>query len=303
MKEIQDLTQKTGFIALVGRPNVGKSTLLNHILGEKIAAVSRKPQTTRTSITGILTRGSRQYVFLDTPGVHKPKTKLGDMMMKSVGTATTDVALVLLVVEPLAQIHPIERELMEKFGKMHLPVVLLINKTDIFTPADIIRTIEVFSKEFKFEAVIPLSGKTGDGVEIIFDEAEPFLEEAEWFFPSDMITDQLERTIAGEIIREKLLKLLDQEIPHGIAVVIEDFKESDKRIDIRAEIFCEKAGHKKIVIGKDGAMLKKVGSFAREDLEAFFGVHVNINLWVKVKENWRDNDYLLHSFGFDREDS
>ena len=299
---MQDLTQKTGFIALVGRPNVGKSTILNTILGEKIAAVSRKPQTTRTSITGILTRGSRQYVFLDTPGVHKPRTKLGDMMMKSVGTATTDVCLVMLVVEPLAQIHPIEKELLDKFGKMGIPVVLIINKTDIFTPEDIIRTIDVFSKEYSFASVIPLSGKTGDGVEIIFDEAEPFLEEAPWFFSSDMITDQPERTIAAEIIREKLLKLLDKEIPHGTAVVIEDFKESNKLIDIRAEIYCEKASHKKIIIGRDGAMLKKVGSFAREDLEAFFGVHVNINLWVKVKENWRDNEMLLGSLGFKAKD-
>ncbi len=298
---MQELTQKTGFIALVGRPNVGKSTLMNTLLGEKIAAVSRKPQTTRTSITGILTRGNAQYVFLDTPGVHKPRTKLGDMMMKSVGTATTDVCMVMLLVEPLAEIHPIERELMDKFGKMGVPVVLIINKTDIYTPEDIIRTIDVFSKEYSFAAVIPLSGKTGDGVEIIFQEAEPFLEEGEWFFSPDMITDQAERTIAEEIIREKLLKLLDKEIPHGIAVVIEEFKESDKLIDIRAEIFCEKASHKKIVIGKDGAMLKKVGSFARQDLEAFFGVHVNINLWVKVKENWRDNEFLLGSFGFKRD--
>jgi len=299
---MEDLTQKTGFIALVGRPNVGKSTLLNTLLGEKIAAVSRKPQTTRTSITGILTKGSRQYVFLDTPGVHKPRTKLGDMMMKSVGTATTDVCMVLLVVEPLAQIHPIERELIEKFRKMGLPIILLINKTDIYSPEEIIRTIEVFAKEYSFEAVIPLSGKTGDGVDIILKELEPFLEEAEWFFPSDMITDQPERTIAAEIIREKLLKLLDKEIPHGIAVCIEDFKESEKLIDIRAEIYCEKASHKKIIIGKDGVMLKKVGSFAREDLEAFFGIHVNINLWVKVKENWRDNEMLLNSFGFRRDD-
>ena len=298
---MQNLTQKTGFIALVGRPNVGKSTLMNTLLGEKIAAVSRKPQTTRTSITGILTKENCQYVFLDTPGVHKPRTKLGDMMMKSVGTATTDVCMVLLLVEPLAEIHPIERELMDKFGKMGVPVVLIINKTDIYTPEDIIRTIDVFSKEYTFASVIPLSGKTGDGVDIIFKEAEPFLEEAEWFFPSDMITDQPERTIAGEIIREKLLKLLDKEIPHGIAVMIEDFKESDKLIDIRAEIYCEKASHKKIIIGRDGAMLKRVGSFAREDLEAFFGVHVNINLWVKVKENWRDNEMLLGSFGFKRD--
>jgi GTP-binding protein Era len=222
------------------------------------------------------------------------------MMMKSVGTATADVAAVLLVVEPLEEIHPIERELLEKFSKARLPMILLINKTDIYTPAQIIRTIEAFSSEYSFAAVIPLSGKTGDGIEIIYDEVEPFLEEGEWFFPSDMITDQPERTIAAEIIREKLLKLLDKEIPHGIAVVIEDFKESEKLVDIRAEIFCEKASHKKIIIGKDGAMLKKVGSFAREDLENFLGVHVNINLWVKVKENWRDNESMLHSFGLDR---
>ena len=298
---MQNLTQKTGFIALVGRPNVGKSTLLNTVLGEKIAAVSRKPQTTRTSITGILTKENCQYVFLDTPGVHKPRTKLGNMMMKSVGTATGDVSLVLLLVEPVAQIHPIEQELMEKFRKMGVPVILIINKTDIYKPEDIIRTIDVFSKEYEFASVIPLSGKTGDGVDIIFKEAEPFMEEGEWFFASDMITDQPERTIAAEIIREKLLKLLDKEIPHGIAVVIEEFKESDKRIDIRAEIFCEKASHKKIIIGRDGSMLKKVGSFAREDLEAFFNTHVNIDLWVKVKENWRDNDTLLNTFGFKRD--
>ena len=298
---MQNMTQKTGFIALVGRPNVGKSTLLNTLLGEKVAAVSRKPQTTRTSITGILTRENCQYVFLDTPGVHKPRTKLGGMMMKSVGNATADVSLVMLLVEPVSQIHPIERELMEKFGKMGVPVILVINKTDLCTPEDILRTIDVFSKEYSFAAVIPLSAKTGDGVEIIFQESERFLEEAAWFFPSDMITDQPERVIAGEIIREKLLKLLDQEIPHGIAVVIEDFRESDRRIDIRAEIFCEKAGHKKIIIGKNGAMLKKAGTFAREDLEAFFGVHVNLDLWVKVKENWRDNEALLLAFGFKKD--
>ncbi len=299
---MENLTQKTGFIAIVGRPNVGKSTLLNTLLGEKIAAVSRKPQTTRTSITGILTRDGCQYVFLDTPGVHKPRTKLGDFMMKSVGTATADVSLAMLVTEPLAKIHPIEKELLDKFQKMRLPVILLINKTDLFSPEEILRTIDVFAKEYTFAAVIPLSAKTGDGTDIIFREAEPFMEEGPWFFPSDMISDQPERTIAAEMIREKLLKLLDQEIPHGVAVVIEDFKESDKLLDIRAEIYCEKPGHKKIIIGKDGAMLKKVGSFAREDLEAFFGVHVNINLWVKVKENWRDNELLLNSLGFRRED-
>lgn len=294
--------QRVGFIAIVGRPNVGKSTLLNTLLGEKIAAVSRKPQTTRTAITGILTRGGDQYVFLDTPGVHKPRTKLGSAMMKSVGTATADVCAVLLLVEPVMQIHPTEEELIRRFTKSGVPMVLVINKTDVHTPGEIIRTIDVFRQTADFAAVIPLSAKTGDGVEIIFEELEPHLEEGSWFFPSDMITDVPERTIAAEIIREKLLRLLDQEVPHGTAVTVEDFKESDKRLDIRAEIYCEKAGHKRIIIGKGGSMLKKIGSYAREDLEAFFGVHVNLDLWVKVKENWRDNDSLIASFGLSNKD-
>ncbi|MBQ3866093.1 MAG: GTPase Era [Clostridia bacterium] len=296
-----DLKTRNGFVAIIGRPNVGKSTLLNTLLGEKIAAVSRKPQTTRTAITGILTRGGDQYVFLDTPGVHKPRTKLGDVMMRSVGTATTDVCAILLLVEPLCQVHPTEKELIERFSRAGVPLILVINKTDVHTPEEIIRTIDVFRKETDFAAVIPLSAKTGDGVEIIFEELSPFLEEGEWFFPSDMITDVPERTIAAEIIREKLLRLLDQEVPHGTAVTIEDFKETPKRIDIRAEIYCEKASHKRIIIGKEGSMLKKIGSYAREDLEAFFGVHINLDLWVKVKENWRDSDQLLSALGFGKD--
>lgn len=298
--EVQN--QRTGFIAIVGRPNVGKSTLLNAILGEKIAAVSRKPQTTRTAITGILTRGRDQYVFVDTPGVHKPRTKLGDVMMKSVGNATLDVSLVLLMVEPREAIHPIEKEIMEKFQKAKIPMILIINKADLYKPEQIIRTIDVFAKAYSFEAVIPLSAKTGDGVSIIFEEAERFLEDAPWFFEEDQITDQPERAIAAEIIREKILRLLDEEIPHGTCVVIEDFKDEVKLLNIRAEIFCEKAGHKKIIIGKDGAMMKKIGTYAREDLEKFFGQKVNLNLWVKVKENWRDNEALLHTFGFSDKD-
>ena len=219
--------QRVGFVAIIGRPNVGKSTLLNTLLGEKIAAVSKKPQATRTAITGILTRGGDQYVFLDTPGVHKPRTKLGSAMMKSVGTATADVCAVLLLVEPLMQIHPTEEELICRFTRSGVPMILIINKTDAHTPEEIIRTIDVFRKEAAFAAVIPISAKTGDGVEIIFEELGPFLEEGDWFFPSDMITDMPERTIAAEVIREKLLRLLDQEVPHGTAVTIEDFKESD----------------------------------------------------------------------------
>ena len=293
---------KTAFIALIGRPNAGKSTLLNKLLGEKIAAVSRKPQTTRTAITGILTRENVQYVFLDTPGVHRPRTKLGDYMMKAVGTATADVSLLLMVVEPVPEIGAPEEEIFRRFEKSGVPVILLINKIDLIKPEEILKVIDVYAKRFPFAAVIPVSGKTGEGVDDIFREAEPFLQTGDWFFPSDMITDQPERTIAAEIIREKILRLTDQEIPHGVAVMIEGFRETKDLIDIRAEIYCEKPGHKKILIGKDGQMLKKIGSFAREDLEAFFGVHVNINLWVKVKENWRDNELILNSFGFSKKD-
>lgn len=294
--------KKTGFIAIVGRPNVGKSTLINAILGEKIAATSSKPQTTRTQITGILTKGETQYVFLDTPGMHKPRNKLGDYMIKSIGNAVADISVALMVVEPRCSIHPIEESMLKKFQLAGTPIILLINKTDIHKPEEIIKTIDVFAKSFEFASVIPISARENDGLDIIFDELEPFMQESDWYFPDDMITDQPERNIAAEMIREKLLRLLDKEIPHGTAVTIEDFKETPKLIDIRAEIYCEKESHKRIIVGKDGQMLKKIGSYAREDLEKFFGMHININLWVKVKENWRDNENLLNSFGFSKKD-
>ena len=297
-KIMDKLTPRTAFIAIIGCPNVGKSTLLNHILGEKIAAVSKKPQTTRTRITGILTKENTQYVFLDTPGMHKPKTKLGDNMVKAISTAVGDVDAVLFVTEAKNEITGVERTMLEKLTKQGYPLILIVNKSDTAKKVDILTTIDLFTKEFRFEAVVPISALTGDNVDKIFLELEPFISEGDWMFPSDMITDQPERVIAAEVIREKMLRLLDDEVPHGTAVVIEDFKDiRGHLIDIRAEIYCEKPGHKGIIIGKNGAMMKKIGSYAREDLEAFFGTKVNLNLWVKVKENWRDSVVSITNFG------
>lgn len=298
-----NLAPRCGFIAIVGRPNVGKSTLLNALTGEKIAAVSKKPQTTRTRITGILTKENVQYVFCDTPGFHVPKTRLGDRMIKEIGTAVTDVDCVLMVVEPEESIHPAEKQLLERFARQKCPVILVINKCDVFKGEIIPKTIAMFADSCDFAAVIPISALEKQHLEDIFQELEPFVGEGEWLFPSDMITDQPERAIVAETIREKLLRLLDKEVPHGVAVVIEGFEDvRGHLLKIRAEIYCEKESHKKIIIGKDGAMLKKVGTYAREDLEAFFGVKVALDLWVKVKEKWRDNEVLLKNFGFPGDD-
>ena len=294
---------KTGFIAIVGRPNVGKSTLLNAILGEKIAIVSKKPQTTRTKITGIHTVGDAQYVFLDTPGMHRPKTKLGERMVKSIRGAMTEVDGALLVVEPNPHPGDIECGILKKLTAQGVPVILVINKTDKFSPLAVAQTIEAYAPLADFSSVIPISAMQKDGVDIVLAECEKFLTEGPFFFPDDILTDQPERQIAAEVIREKLLRLLDDEIPHGTAVVVESFEEGRNIIKIRAEIFCEKASHKGIIIGKQGATLKQIGSYAREDLESFFGTKVFLELWVKVKENWRDSDFNLRGFGFDlRED-
>ena len=296
-------TPRTAFIAIIGCPNVGKSTLLNRFLGEKVAAVSKKPQTTRTRITGILTKENTQYVFLDTPGMHKPKTKLGDSMVKAISTAVGDVDAVLFVTEAKGEMTSIEEQMLTRLTKQGYPIILLINKSDIAKKGDILKTIDVFTKKFNFASVIPISAETGDAVDVIFDELEPFIADGDWMFPSDMITDQPERVIAAEVIREKMLRLLDDEVPHGTAVVIEDFKDiRGHLIDIRAEIYCEKDGHKGIIIGKNGAMMKKIGTYAREDLEAFFGTKVNLNLWVKVKENWRDSVASITNFGLNSEE-
>lgn len=294
--------KKNLFTAIIGRANTGKSTLLNALLGEKISIVSSKPQTTRTKITGITQKGETQFVFLDTPGIHKPQDKLGSYMMKAANTASAGVDLILFTVASGDKIGTIEEQLFEKFKKSDIPVILVVNKTDISSAKEIGDTILRFSSAFDFAAVVPVSALKEDGMDIIFEEAEKFAAEGEWFFPEDMITDQPERTIASEFIREKLLKSLDEEIPHGLAVVIEEWKETPKLLSIRAEIFCEKASHKPIIIGKGGAKLKEVGALARADLEKFFGIKVFLDLWVKVKENWRASELAVSNMGFKKED-
>ena len=293
--------KKNLFAALIGRPNVGKSTLLNSILGEHVSIVSPKPQTTRTKITGIYTKDDTQYVFVDTPGIHKPKDKLGSYMMKIADGAAADVDIVLLLVEAGDRVGPVETELLRRFDGYGVPTVLIINKTDISNAREIGDTIARYAEHHTFDAVIPISAKNGTGVDIIFEEIEKYAVEGPWFFPDDIITDQPERVIASEIIREKLLNALGNEIPHGTAVVIESFKEKKDLISIRAEIFCEKASHKPIIIGKNGEMLKKIGSRAREDMERFFGTKIFLDLWVKVKENWRESTATIANFGFKEE--
>ncbi len=293
--------KRTAFIAIVGRPNVGKSTLLNAILGEKIAITSKRPQTTRNRITGIHTVGEDQFVFLDTPGVHRPRTKLGDYMVKTATGALGDSDAAILVVEPRGAVGEIEDEIIKRIEGSNTPSVLVINKEDTANASEIAKTIEAYAARHDFDAVIPISAKNGRGVDAVLSECERYLSESVWFFPEDQVTDMPERQIAAEIIREKLLRTLDEEIPHGTAVTIEEFTEKKDLVRIRAEIFCEKQSHKGIIIGKNGATLKTVGSHAREDLERFLGVKVFLDLWVKVKENWRDRSSLLSNFGY-RED-
>ena len=290
--------KRTAFIAIVGRPNVGKSTLLNAILGEKIAITSKRPQTTRNRITGLHTVGEDQFVFLDTPGVHRPRTKLGDYMVKTATGALGDSDAAILVVEPRGAVGEIEDEIIQKIVNSHTPSILVINKEDTVNAPEIAKTIEAYANRHDFDAVIPISAKNKRGVDTVLSECERYLTESVWFFPEDQLTDMPERQIAAEIIREKLLRTLAEEIPHGIAVTIEEFTEKKDIVRIRAEIFCEKQSHKGIIIGKNGATLKTVGSHAREDLERFLGVKVFLDLWVKVKENWRDRSSLLSNFGY-----
>ncbi len=294
--------KKTGFIAIVGRPNVGKSTLLNQILGEKIAIVSKRPQTTRNRITGILTEGEDQFVFLDTPGLHNPRTKLGDFMVKTADSAIGEADAAILVVEPREAVGEIEQTVIDRIKKLGIPAVLAINKIDAVTPLNVAKTIEAYSAAFDFDAVVPMAAKSGKNVPVLVDECRRYLSESEWFFPDDIVTDQPERQIVAEIIREKILRLLSEEIPHGTAVVIEAFEESERLLSIRAEIFCEKESHKRIILGKQGSMLKTIGTYAREDLEKFFGLKVYLDLWVKVKEKWRDSTFQLMNFGYNKKD-
>ena len=293
---------RTAFIAIVGRPNVGKSTLMNHLLGEKVAIVSPKPQTTRNRIAGILTKGEDQYVFLDTPGVHHAKNKLGEYMMKSVRSSVGAADAVILIAEAGYPAGEIEKNLIGQIEKAGLPSILVLNKIDLVNREKLAETIAGYAALHSFDAVVPTAAANGKNVDEVLGECAQFLYEGDWMFDGDSLTDQPERQIAAEIIREKTLRLLSDEVPHGTAVVIEEFKDEEDILRIRAEIYCEKQSHKGIIVGKNGETLKRIGTYAREDMEEFFGTKVYLNLWVKVKEKWRDSEASLYNLGFRPED-
>ena len=293
------MISKTAMITICGRPNVGKSTLTNALAGEKIAIVSNKPQTTRNRITAVCQRGETQFVFLDTPGFHKPRTRLGDYMVNVVRQSVADVDAVVLVVEPVASLGPQERELIASIKAANCPAVLAINKLDTVEPEKLLAVIALYSEAYAFNAIVPISAKTGDGVEELLKELDKFAVESPALFPEGVTTDQPEKQVCAELIREKLLLNLEREVPHGTAVEITRFSERDDGIiDLEATIYCEKASHKGIIIGKHGAMLKKIGEDASKDIEEFMGTKVFLQTWVKVKEKWRDSNSLLRNFGY-----
>ena len=305
------MEQRTAFVTIIGRPNVGKSSLMNRILGQKVAIVSDKPQTTRTRIMGVYTRDDDQLVFIDTPGFHKPRNMLDRSMNKAVGDGMSDVDAAVLVVEAAPKfslengLPPAEAELIKELKRRKLPAVLVINKIDLLDKKEkLLSLIALYTGEFDFSAVVPLSAKTGDGTDILPDELNKFSKPSPHFFPDGEVTDQPEKVMVAEMIREKLLRLLDKEVPHGIAVDLEKFIERDTAegepiIEVEATVICEKESHKGIIIGKGGSMLKKVGTLARRDIEDFFGIRASVRLWVKVKEDWRNRQGLIHTFGLD----
>ena len=283
------MNEKSAFIAIVGRPNVGKSSILNRLLGTKLAIVSNKPQTTRTRIMGVWTEGETQLVFIDTPGLIKPKNSLGDYMVKSVTSSVADVDACLLVVEANTKISKADEELVHRFKDLGVPALLAINKIDLLQDKSVLmEQIAKLSALYDFEAVVPVSAQDGNGMDALREE--------------DTLTDQPERVIASEIVREKILRFTDKEIPHGVAVVTESMRDLGNLTEIDATIYCERATHKGIIIGKGGAMLKKIGSKAREDMERFFGCKINLRLWVKVKEDWRQRPQILTKLGFNEHD-
>lgn len=293
------MIKKAAMITIAGRPNVGKSTLLNTMVGEKVAIVTNKPQTTRNRISGVANRGETQFVFMDTPGYHKPRTKLGNYMVGVVRETVTSVDAVLLMVEPIAGIGPQERQLMEWLQSSGVPGVLVINKIDTVDKQVLLSVIDCYREAFAFSAIVPISAKSGDGLDMLVEELEKYALEGPPLFPEGMLTDQPERQIIAEIIREKLLLCLQREVPHGTAVEITQFSERDSGIiDVEATIFCEKASHKGMIIGKHGEMLKRIGALARADIETFMGTKVYLETWVKVKERWRDSDTMIKNFGY-----
>lgn len=292
---------QSGFVSLVGRPNVGKSTLMNHLIGEKIAIISNKPQTTRNKITSILTKEHFQCIFIDTPGIHKPKHKLGEYMVKSAENALNEVDVVLMLIEPTEKVLQMDRYVIERLKNVKTPVVLVINKIDTIEKQRLLQVIDQYRQEYDFAEVVPISAIKGENTESLLGVIEKYLPEGPQYFPEDMVTDQPERQIAAEIIREKALHLLEDEIPHGIAVEIMSMKKRNSKnlVDVEATIYCEKESHKGIIIGKQGSMLKKIGSRSRRDIERLLGSPIYLQLWVKVKKDWRDSDFSLKNFGYD----
>ena len=303
---------KTAFIAIVGRANVGKSSFVNRAVGQKVAIVSDKPQTTRTKILGVLTKNDDQLVFIDTPGLHKPRNTLGENMMKAVGAGLSDVDAAVLMVEAVTKfkfdkdnLPPAEIKLMDELKRRNIPAVLAINKIDLLKDkSELFQIISAYSSYMDFKAVVPFSAKNGDGADILINELLAFTKDSVHYFDDDTVTDQTERTMISEIIREKLLLTLDNEVPHGIAIDLEQIFEKDNRdgepiLNVNAVIYCEKESHKGIIIGKGGAVLKKIGTFARTDIEKYYGTKVSLKLWVKVKENWRNMQGAIHGFGLD----
>lgn len=291
--------KKSGMISIVGRPNVGKSTLTNSLVGEKIAIVTNKPQTTRNRICAVLNRGESQFVFMDTPGLHKARSALGDYMVKVVRESVADVDAVMLLVEPIPNVGGPEAELIGRIASLKVPAVLVINKVDTVKKEELLAVMQEYQKVHQFQAIVPISARNKEGVDDLLTVLESFLPEGPQLFPDDMVTDQPERQVMAEIVREKLLLCLDKEIPHGTAVEITKFSERDSEIiDVDATIYCEKNSHKGIIIGKNGDMLKKISTQARQDMEKFMGTKVYLETWVKVKENWRDNMNLIKNFGY-----
>ena len=294
--------KRTVFISIVGRPNVGKSTIMNRILGEKVAIVSNKPQTTRNCIRGILTEGEDQFVFFDTPGIHRPQNRLGDYMVTAAKSGMQQGDVVMLVVDVNKPVSKTEEEVIDYIKREGVPSVLVLNKIDTVRREQIAEKIAAYASKHEYDAVIPVSAKSGKHVDEVMDELSKFLRESEWFYPEDAATDQPMRQYVSEIIREKLLRALDREVPHGIAVVIEEYRDTGNLTKIRAEIICEKQSHKQIIIGRGGEVLKKVGMYSRQELEKVTGSKIFLDLWVRVKENWREREGLVSNFGYNKKD-